>query len=77
MKTRRSKRVEAMPESCWCKFCDLGPLLKMIVCPICGDKRCPHADWHGYGCSVSNEQLNFSPPATPSIAIQRIFKETN
>lgn len=28
---------------------------RMIVCPICGNKRCPHASDHNYACTHSNE----------------------
>jgi hypothetical protein len=27
----------------------------MIVCDICGNKRCPHAENHKYKCTNSNE----------------------
>ena len=27
----------------------------MIVCPICGNKRCPHATDHKLACTGSNE----------------------
>lgn len=30
-------------------------LTMMIVCPICGNKRCPHATDHRHDCSGSNE----------------------
>jgi hypothetical protein len=29
-----------------------GP--RMIVCPQCGNKRCPKANWHGNKCTGSN-----------------------
>ncbi|ORJ99844.1 hypothetical protein [Prescottella equi] len=28
---------------------------RMIVCPDCGNKRCPRATYHGHDCSGSNE----------------------
>ena len=28
---------------------------QMIVCPICGNKRCPHASDHDFECTGSNE----------------------
>jgi hypothetical protein len=28
---------------------------RMILCPKCGNKRCPYAEWHGYECTDSNE----------------------
>ena len=26
----------------------------MTLCPRCGNKRCPCAEWHGYRCTGSN-----------------------
>ena len=28
---------------------------RMVVCPICGNKRCPHATDHELECTNSNE----------------------
>lgn len=28
---------------------------RMIVCPTCGNKRCPKATWHDNNCTGSNE----------------------
>lgn len=28
---------------------------RMILCPTCGNKRCPHASDHNYACTGSNE----------------------
>lgn len=28
---------------------------RMILCPICGNKRCPHANDHRNPCTGSNE----------------------
>lgn len=30
-------------------------LTRMILCPICGNKRCPHANDHRLACTGSNE----------------------
>lgn len=30
--------------------------IKMILCPVCGNKRCPKASDHRLDCSGSNEQ---------------------
>ena len=44
---------------CWCYVCnqeDIAYLAsRMIVCPECGNKRCPHASDHRELCSHSNE----------------------
>ena len=52
-------------EGCGCYECvkhDVDPvtgisvlLTTMIVCPTCGNKRCPRATWHGNDCTGSNE----------------------
>lgn len=31
------------------------PMSTMILCPTCGNKRCPHATDHRYKCTNSNE----------------------
>lgn len=40
---------------CWCERCDTdsncGFRTRMSVCPECGDKRCPRAEFHGNECS--------------------------
>jgi hypothetical protein len=38
---------------------------RMVVCSICGNKRCPKAEYHGYACSGSN-----ATGQTPVIAAQ-------
>jgi hypothetical protein len=30
-------------------------MLRMFVCAICGNKRCPHSDDHRNACAASNE----------------------
>jgi hypothetical protein len=42
---------------CWCHKCNLDAwpfTLKMIVCPDCGNKRCPRANDHRNACTDSN-----------------------
>lgn len=51
--------------TCWCQRClkdhaaqaDAFPLvaMRMILCPTCGNKRCPHASDHTLECTASNE----------------------
>ena len=58
----RAERVAAMT-SCGCFTCldkpDAGwrnPILvRFIVCPKCGNKRCPRATNHEHACTKSNE----------------------
>lgn len=59
--------MSADPEACTCHRCIwvkkiMGPsgmfLLsaeRMILCTICGNKRCPHASDHDLACTDSNE----------------------
>jgi hypothetical protein len=46
----------AREQQCWCERCTaLAPRIFMILCPTCGNKRCPRASWHGYKCTGSND----------------------
>ena len=47
-------------ETCYCERCLPNSILdprgmRMIVCSICGNKRCPHATDHRNACTRSNE----------------------
>ncbi len=44
-RTCASRRVAAEGETVWW----------MVVCSICGNKRCPHAAHHDNACTGSNE----------------------
>jgi hypothetical protein len=41
---------------CGCLKCypNVFPNMRFNVCPICGNKRCPHASDHNYECTNSN-----------------------
>jgi hypothetical protein len=43
-------------EACECATC-LPPTsqIRMIVCAVCGNKRCPHANDHRNACTGSND----------------------
>jgi len=43
--------------TCGCLKCypNVFPNLRFNVCPICGNKRCPHATDHNYECTNSND----------------------
>jgi hypothetical protein len=51
--------------SCWCYACNADKtdsatglavtMMRMILCPTCGNKRCPHAANHANLCTDSNE----------------------
>ncbi len=48
---------------CWCHSCNRDVLVngipfslsRMILCPDCGNKRCPKANNHTFACTNSNE----------------------
>ena len=51
-------------EACWCYNCNKDVKVQggipyttttMIVCPTCGNKRCPHGTDHNLACTGSNE----------------------
>lgn len=55
-----------VPDACWCSTCEDAVLAglpffeqvlkrRFIVCPICGNKRCPRATDHALACTNSNE----------------------
>ncbi|HDT1606414.1 TPA: hypothetical protein QHT56_000847 [Enterobacter hormaechei subsp. steigerwaltii] len=54
---------------CWCRTC--RPIthtdMRFVVCPDCGNKRCPHANDHRNACTGSNEpgQEGSAYPAAP------------
>ncbi len=55
-----AKRCNWPAEYCKCVRCltdrnDTEGLRAFIVCPKCGNKRCPHSDWHNNACTNSNE----------------------
>lgn len=43
--------------SCWCRTCRPITLadMRMVLCPECGNKRCPKANDHRNACTGSNE----------------------
>ncbi len=54
---------------CWCRTCrpvDLNDM-RFVVCPDCGNKRCPRANDHRNACTGSNEpgQEGSAYPAAP------------
>lgn len=54
---------------CWCRTCRPVSMANMrfVVCPECGNKRCPKANDHRNSCSGSNEpgQEGSAYPAAP------------
>ncbi|GJJ84083.1 Uncharacterised protein [Enterobacter cloacae] len=53
----------------WCRTCRPITLtdMRFVVCPECGNKRCPHANDHRNACTGSNEpgQEGSAYPAAP------------
>lgn len=54
---------------CWCRTCRpvTATDMRFVVCPDCGNKRCPHANDHRNACTGSNEpgQEGSAYPAAP------------
>lgn len=49
--------VDAPVVNCWCETCRPSTTLanmRMVLCPTCGNKRCPHANDHRNACTGSN-----------------------
>ena len=59
---------ERMPD-CWCRTCRPVVLndMRFVVCPDCGNKRCPRANDHRNACTGSNEpgQEGSAYPSAP------------
>ncbi|WP_228751117.1 hypothetical protein [Klebsiella quasipneumoniae] len=59
---------EQMPD-CWCRTCRPVTLndMRFVVCPDCGNKRCPRANDHRNACTGSNQpgQEGSAYPAAP------------
>jgi hypothetical protein len=52
-----TKRPRTPAEAaCWCSTCRPVTLddCRMVLCPTCGNKRCPHANDHRNDCTNSN-----------------------
>lgn len=66
------------PPDCWCDCCRIergAPRDRMILCPDCGNKRCPKATDHRLACTNSNapgqpgsryHNAPISPPDEPA-----------
>ena len=58
------ERIGSKSYQCWCYNCNLDRKTEqgwpwvathMILCPQCGNKRCPHSTDHNLACTNSNE----------------------
>lgn len=71
-----AKQTDSAEPECWCHKCNKNRLVnnipfsmtRMIVCPSCGNKRCPKASDHLLDCTGSNEtgQPGSVYPAPPN-----------
>lgn len=59
MEAQQSKTLGSLREGkCGCHACIEArghTAMHMVVCPTCGNKRCPKATWHKFICTNSNE----------------------
>lgn len=64
--------------TCHCQQChvDRGDsMIRMFVCDICGNKRCPHATDHRLACTNSNDVgQEGSSFGTPLRSYERVFR---
>lgn len=61
----KKSKEPAAEYSCYCYNCNKDrmdetgripyTLTRMIVCPTCGNKRCPHSTDHNLACTGSND----------------------
>ena len=57
------KKFVEKRNQCYCYNCNKDRtvngfpyvMTRMILCPICGNKRCPHSTDHNLACTNSNE----------------------
>ena len=65
----KAERDALNEPTCWCHTCRpvTVTVMRFIVCPDCGNKRCPHANDHRNACTGSNEpgQEGSAYPAAP------------
>ena len=61
-------KAQVVP-GCWCRTCRPVAIndMRFVVCPDCGNKRCPRANDHRNACTGSNEpgQEGSAYPADP------------
>lgn len=70
----RFRRNSPVTPDCWCRTCRPVTMsdMRFVVCPECGNKRCPHANDHRNDCTGSNEpgQVGSAYPAEPQQEVQ-------
>ncbi|ENZ8015388.1 TPA: hypothetical protein ACF3BE_001530 [Klebsiella pneumoniae] len=72
LKAQPQNTPQSIPEiipDCWCSTCRPVVLndMRFVVCPDCGNKRCPRANDHRNACTGSNDpgQEGSAYPDTP------------
>jgi len=65
----------AQQRACWCSTCRrvLFGDMRMVLCPECGNKRCPRATDHSTACSGSNALGQPGSAYTVHLPPQRII----
>lgn len=55
--TKHFRESAETSTKCWCYTCRPVTMtdMRFVVCPECGNKRCPHANDHRNACTGSNE----------------------
>ena len=65
--------------TCWCHTCRPVTVadMRFVVCPECGNKRCPHANDHRNACTGSNEpgQQGSAYPAAPQQEVKSALEK--
>ena len=82
------KLAKDEPVACWCHKCNENELVngipfamtRMILCPNCGNKRCPKASDHTLQCTNSNEpnqagSVYTAPPQRKPLTDEQIGDE--
>lgn len=72
--TNNCRENEETSTKCWCRTCRPVTIsdMRFVVCPDCGNKRCPHANDHRNACTGSNEpgQEGSAYPAAPQQEVE-------
>lgn len=67
--TKNFRELAETSTKCWCHTCRPVTIsdMRFVVCPECGNKRCPKANDHRHSCTGSNEpgQEGSAYPAAP------------
>lgn len=67
--TNNCREISETSTKCWCHTCRPVKMsdMRFVVCPECGNKRCPRANDHRNACTGSNElgQEGSAYPAAP------------